>query len=106
MEKTHPELFQKHYSEGKPPLLSEVYPDFKFITHLPEALRSKFESISTEAQSKFEKIAAKAEARAEARADAALKRRMVCFVYSIVTIAEIDMTDSIGIAGEPIKFAF
>ncbi|VDC02536.1 unnamed protein product [Peniophora sp. CBMAI 1063] len=56
LEKTHPDLYPKYYSE--------------------EALQAKLGTLSLEAQSKLEKDTAKKEAKAEAKAEAAEKKKM------------------------------
>ncbi|KZV77120.1 density-regulated protein DRP1 [Peniophora sp. CONT] len=56
LEKTHPDLYPKYYSE--------------------EALQAKLGTLSLEAQSKLEKDTAKKEAKAEAKAEAAEKKKL------------------------------
>ena len=74
LHETHPDLFEKYYSEGTC-FLAEPSPPS--LTSLTEALQAKLGTLSLEAQEKLEKDTAKKEAKAEAKAEAAQKKKMV-----------------------------
>lgn len=67
------DLFNRYYSEGA----FAVRYSSAILRNGTEALQTKLGTLSLEAQTKLEKDTAKKEAKAAAKADAALKKKMV-----------------------------
>jgi density-regulated protein len=91
LQKEHPDLFDKYYSDGLSPTFNVSWLR-RTEGGRVEALQAKVGTLSLEAQSKLEKDTAKKEAKAEAKADAALKKKMVrlttfYFVYFVLILS-------------------
>lgn len=74
LEKAHPALWSKYYSQGMIPISVSVLAHHSILS---DALDSKMGALTVEAQAKLEADTAKKEAKAEAKAELAQKKKQV-----------------------------